>query len=149
MPPRRSAKAQKAEDKREAKAQKAIPKAVTPKAGRTLLEQEAASSSASNRGRKPTDTDRAIVTKIMNGHFRGLTTDEKFVVTVSGQTLEDTLTEYRAAWLRGDITLGKNYYCDLRRASASEETPLKMIQSRCCYGSPGRRCRTKRPERPS
>lgn len=58
-----------------------------------VLQQEVAGSGADKRDRKPTDSHRAVLTKVMHDHLHGLAMESTFVVKVSGQTLGENLAE--------------------------------------------------------
>ena len=64
----------------------------------------------------------------MNDHFKSLSVDEKFVTKVEGLSLEEKIDFDRGRWMKGEITMGKNYYADLRRLYSNEETPFRSIK---------------------
>ena len=126
MPPKAKAKP-KAVRQTPAVSTKASRKESGEKNGHTLLEIEAASNGSAKRGRRNCD-DKAAVLKIMNDHFKSLSVDEKFVTKVEGLSLEEKIDFDRGRWMKGEITMGKNYYADLRRLYSNEETPFRSIK---------------------
>ena len=102
-------------------------KEAAEKDGHTWLEIEAASNRSAKRGRRRCD-GKAAVLKISNDHVKSLTVDEKFVTKVESLSLEEKIDFDGGRWLKGDVTMGKNDYADLRRLYSDEETPGRSIK---------------------
>lgn len=92
----------------------------------TLLEQEAQPSKSTST-RRPRD-QKAVIIKILNDNFKGLSSEAKFVVKRQGLTLEERLTKDRAEWDQGRLCMGKNYYKQRRMEYEEDEAPAKRIK---------------------
>ena len=99
---------------------------VAPGKETTLLEEEAAKNHWKKKGRA-NDDEKAAVMKLLNDHFRCLTTNEKFVKRIDGITLRDKLTRDRLKWLSGELEMGKYYYLNNRNMYSNEDAPQKKI----------------------